>query len=169
MRAVHYGDTTTLIPDVMTYPASYAPGVTDMVSTFGHLYTWDATTNYNNTGTFVQGICPDGWHIPDGTETEYLLALFDAQELMSDDPQIRWIPQNGTDDYDFTFLPAGYYNSALNRYEGLFVRSYFWTTETDGNSVWYACEFGSTCGTIEIVPGDRRNGYSVRCVMDYIP
>lgn len=169
LRTVHYSNGTQSIPDVMTYPASYAPGVPDLLDSVGHLYTWNAATDYNNTGTFVQGICPNGWHIPDEVETEYLLALFEARELMSNSAQIRWVPDNGTDNYDFTFLPAGYYNAALNRYEGLFVKSYFWTTETDGSTIANACEFGSTCGTIEIVPGDRRNGYSVRCVMDYIP
>jgi len=166
MRTQHYGNGAS-VPNVMTYPASYAPGVADMAETFGNLYTWNAATNYNIVGTRMQGVCPDGWHIPDATETEYLLALFEAMELMSDDTQIRWIPENGTDDYGFSFLPAGYYSAGADRYEGLYVRSYFWTTETLGSTTAYACEFGSACGTIEIVPGDRSNGYSVRCVLNY--
>ncbi len=161
MRTLRYADRSA-VPNVMTYPASYAPGVTDVVDTYGHLYTWNAATNYNIVGTQMQGICPDGWHIPSETEMEYLLAIADAPELMSS----GWIPDIGTDDYGFSFLPAGYYNANLGRYEGLGVRAYFWTAEV-GGTIYHACEFGSACGTIEIVPTSQLNGFSVRCVLDY--
>ncbi len=166
MRTRHYTD-GSVVANVMTYPSQYAPAGTDVEETFGNLYTWDAATGYNISGTQMQGVCPNGWHVPTRTETEYLLANFDAKQLMSADTQIRWIPQNGTDDYGFAFFPAGYYNPGLNRYESMYVRAYFWTTETEGSTIAYACEFGSACGTIAIVPAERSSGFSVRCVSNY--
>lgn len=166
MRAPHY-DNGTDVPDVMTFPAEYSQGITDMAETFGHLYTWNAATNYNIVGTRMQGVCPTGWHVPNETEVEYLLANFESTALMSHDAQVRWLPTDGTDEYGFSFLPAGFYSALSSMYEGLYVRGYFWTTETDGSTIAYACEFGDACGNFEVVPGNRSTGYSVRCVMDY--
>ena len=41
-----------------------------MSQVFGRFYTWDETTGgiSSNDGTTVQGICPDGWHIPSDDE-----------------------------------------------------------------------------------------------------
>lgn len=166
MRTQHYADGTS-VPNVMTFPASYAPEVDDIEETFGHLYTWDAATQYNVSGTQMQGVCPNGWHVPTDGETEYLLSMFGAAELMSNDDQIHWLPTDGTDVYGFSFLPVGCYNAVSGLFEGLYVGSFFWTSETEDSIISHACEFGDACGTFEIVPGDRRNGYSVRCVLDY--
>lgn len=37
---------------------------------------------------------------------------------------------------------------------------------TPGSTIYHACEFGSGCGTIEIIPATAATGYSVRCVHD---
>ena len=41
-----------------------------MSQVFGRFYTWDEATGgiSSNDGTTVQGICPDGWHIPSDNE-----------------------------------------------------------------------------------------------------
>jgi len=161
LRTLHNSDMTD-IPDVMTYPSQYAPGITDMAETFGHLYTWNAAVN--NT---AQGICPPNWHIPTIEETAYVVSAFDASQLMSNDPNIHWIPSDGTDDFGFRFLPAGYYNSSLERYEGLFTRAYFWTTESVNSDIATAVQFGSACETSELSPERKDMGFSVRCVLNY--
>ena len=166
LRTLHYADGSS-VPSVLTFPASYAPGVADMAEAFGHLYTWEDATQYNVAATRMQGVCPDGWHVPTGEEVEYLLSMFESTELMSDDPQLHWLPADGTDDYGFSFLPAGAYSAVGDKYEGLYVYGCFWTTETEGSTIAHACRLGDACGSFEIVPGEKLNGYSVRCVLDY--
>ena len=109
----------------------------------------------------VQGICPDGWHIPDDGDFEDLMSRYEAEQLMSSTPG-NWL-EPGTDDIGFTLEPAGTFNPELDRFEYLHVKAYLWSY-TPGSTIFHACEFGSACGTIEIVPATGSTGYSVRCV-----
>ena len=159
------------IPNVMHYTAP-----TRAIDYNGNLYDWyavmDAADNGLNTtadietayaaGNSVQGICPTGWHVPTEAEMETLLSSFETNDLMSDG---QWIPDNGTNASGFNMLPSGYYNDALNRYEGKYTTAYFWVL-TPPSAVFHACEFGAACSTLEMVPGSLKMGYSVRCVLD---
>jgi len=74
--------------------------------------------------------------------------------------------QPGTSDIDgFNLEPGGYYNPELNRYEYLHVKTILWSYNP-GATIYHACEFGSACGTIEIIPTSAEAGHSVRCVHD---
>ena len=157
MRAVRYANGTA-IPDVMTYTAG-GYSTAELLSIFGHLYTWDAATQYNS----GQGICPTGWHIPTEAEMEYVMAAYDPEELMA---TTQWIPDIGTDISQFTMLPGGYYNHASGRYEDLLVRAYVWTVKEE-STVAIACLFGAACSTTEFMLSEKANGYSVRCVLNY--
>ncbi len=106
-----------------------------------------------------QGICPDGWHIPDDEDFADLMSHYEAEDLMSDE---HWLTP-GTDISGFGLEPAGVFNAELNRYEYLYVQTYLWSYEP-GAVVYHACQFGSSCGTIEIIPASAYNGFSVRCV-----
>lgn len=162
MAAVRYSDGTD-IPGVMVYPqGAYTY---DMANTFGRLYTWPAAANNGatNAAGFVQGICPDGWHLPTQTEAEHLMSAVEPTDLMTPD---YWLPQGGTNATDFGELPAGFYNAESGYYEGLLVKSYFWTTEPAGTT-HIACEFGAACGTLVATPAHSASGLSVRCVLDY--
>lgn len=157
LRTLRYANTVD-VPDVMTYTAA-GYSSSDLLEVFGHLYKWDAATQYNN----GQGICPNGWHIPTESEMEYIIAAYDPEELMA---TTHWIPDVGTDITSFTLLPGGRYNSVLNRYEDLLVRAYLWTIKEDG-SFAVACMFGAACSTTQFYSSERNNGYSVRCILDY--
>ena len=107
----------------------------------------------------VQGICPDGWHIPDDEDFADLMAHWEGEELNAVE---HWLTP-GTNISGFTMEPGGCYNAELNRYEYLLVRGYLWSY-TPGSTVVHACEFGSACGTVEFSPATMETGYSVRCV-----
>lgn len=162
MAAVRYSDATD-IPGVMVYPQGNFPY--DMTNTFGRLYTWPAASNngLTNADGFVQGVCPAGWHLPTQAEAEHLMSVVEPTDLMTPD---YWLPQGGTNATDFGELPAGFYNAESGYYEGLLVKSFFWTTEPAGTS-YIACEFGSACGTLVTIPAHTASGLSVRCVLDY--
>jgi len=63
------------------------------------------------TGT-IQGICPEGFHIPSPTEAEQLIRAIGgkcrtAQKLKAKNS--GWEINDGTDEFGFAALPAGYY------------------------------------------------------------
>jgi len=64
LRSLHYADGST-IEEVYVYDDNESNA-----ATFGRLYTWNAVSN---TGKSVQGICPEGWHIPSKSECETLI------------------------------------------------------------------------------------------------
>ncbi|MBR3467271.1 MAG: fibrobacter succinogenes major paralogous domain-containing protein, partial [Bacteroidales bacterium] len=157
LRTEHYADNTD-VPNIMTYSAAgYSPS--DLLDVFGHLYTWNAATQYNS----GQGICPDGWHIPTDAEMEYVIATYTPEELMA---TTQWLPIPGTDISQFTLLPGGRYNSTYGLYENLLVNSYVWTIREESTHA-IACMFGAACGTSEFISSEKANGHSVRCVLNY--
>ena len=155
LRTELYADGTP-VPDVLTYPN------TDL-DTYGHLYLYDAATgHYTPRGDTVQGICPDGWHLPTYDKVVELMQHYEAADLMA---TTNWL-NPGNDSSGFTMQPGGYYTPVGHTpYQMLLVMGYFWAY-TPGSSVNYACEFGSACGTMELVPAPADMGYSVRCLKD---
>ena len=159
LRAEIYSD-GTVIPNVMNLPSELFPGI-NIVEDLGHLYTWNAATNYNTAQG--QGACPDGWHIPTEEEMNYVMTQYEPTSLMTED---YWVPTGGTDDYGFSVLPGGYYNAASGKYERTLINSYFWTVKEAG-LVAISCMFGEACSTMVMGPELKENGFSVRCVLNY--
>ncbi|MBI9067305.1 MAG: hypothetical protein JEZ09_08435 [Salinivirgaceae bacterium] len=85
--------------------------------TYGVLYTWSTAMNGEDTSTLnpsgVQGVCPDGWHLPSYTEWEelidYLGGFSVAGGKLKEVDTILWISPNygATNESGFSALPAG--------------------------------------------------------------
>ena len=63
----------------------YCPdGDSANVAEYGYLYNWNAVAHSvaNNGNQHVQGVCPDGWHIPALTEWEELFGYLEGQSAM---------------------------------------------------------------------------------------
>lgn len=187
MRTTRYvGSTTTITPAPMQYPGT-EQHPEDTI--YGKLYTYSAATGITTPAptpmpspmaapgsrmlrsgsgggapSQVQGICPAGWHVPDDEDFVDLMAHYDeAQGLMTTE---YWLTtQDNTNSTDFSLVPSGMYNANLERYEYLYVQAYLWSY-TPESTIYHTCQFGSACGTIEIIPATAANGYSVRCVRD---
>ena len=159
------------------------------VSSYGLLYNWKAvmwnssSSSANPSG--VQGICPDGWHVPSdaewteltdyvssrseyvcGNDKEYIakaLASTEEWENHDEDCAVGNIP-NSNNATGFSALPAGYYGGDYY-YFGCDV--YFWSaTESDDNDAYgrnLDCHYADV---YRYNYYDRNNGFSVRCVRD---
>lgn len=189
LRTTHYADGTSV---------SYVNPSTSEAETqvFGLLYTWNAAMHGTNSSASdanpsgVQGICPDGWHLPSNAEftqmTDFLAhdnenccngnTTYVAKALASNE---NW--QNSTTECAvgndlstnnkslFNAQPAGrYYN---NSYYEMFQRSWFWTTSYFHNNYsgpYYWCLRYDSGGEENSYMSS--NGYSnylsVRCVKD---
>ena len=107
-RTTKYADGTDVTPAPMTYGTP--------VTTYGYLYNYYAATKTTpptrSTRAAVadgQGICPDGWHIPDDEDFADLMSHYEAEDLMSDQ---HWLTP-GTNVAGFGLEPAGMYNAEL--------------------------------------------------------
>ena len=100
----------------------------------------------------VQGICPDGWHVPTITEYKQLEAWFTETETKKSDVNfVLSKRENGNYNPDTGYSDRGNFD-------------YFWTsTEIDGTkaSVWKINNDENS-----FIENEKRNGSSVRCVKD---
>ena len=128
---------------------------------YGRLYKWAA----------AKSVCPSGWHLPSKTEWE---TMFDSvggssiagSKLKStfgwDDFEGK--SGNGTDDFGFSALPAGYWKSGgYYNLKGISAR--FWSSTKLYDNAYFMYLYYANDG---VNLGDDSNGYgfSVRCVKD---
>ena len=127
----------------------------------------------------VRGICPQGWHVPTKAEFEILINVADGGEYIAGSTLKstsgwKWdwrsdLDGNGTDDYAFSALPAGFRNNGGQPFgfflqEGFFAD--FWSsTEHNSDAYHMYLEYGNYNVYLSY-DSDKNYGYSVRCVKD---
>jgi len=137
-------------------------------TTYGGLYQWDETMQYSTTPG-VQGICPEGWHIPTAAEFETLQIAVsnDGNSLHSDGNALKAIGQGtgegvGTNTSGFSAILAGYGHSG--HFGNLDLMAFFWSSN-DGGDPSGALYLG--LGKLSILYGnEKEDGFSVRCLKD---
>jgi uncharacterized protein (TIGR02145 family) len=153
--------------------------------TYGGLYQWNEMMGYTTTAG-VQGICPEGWHVPSDAEWTALTTYISSQPeyLCSSNTSyiakalaatINWNSSSNTcavgnnpsvnNSTDFTGLPGG------SRYadEGFYdigTYGYFWSsTETSPANAWTrGLLYGSA--NLNRSNGTKGFGFGVRCLRD---
>jgi len=197
LKSTHYADGTAMVNgtgvgdifnDSFTkYYFAYNDNE-DFVPIYGRLYTWAAVINGESveqtTSTRVQGVCPDGWHVPDDAEWKKLeryLGMTDRESdltgwrgtneglMLRETGTSHWFDYTdyipGTNTSGFTALPAGSrsYNGSFN---DLMRRANFWSaTENIGSFAWCRRMYynGSEVFRYDDI---KTRAYSVRCVKD---
>ena len=182
LRTTKYADNTVITP-------LYAPNNAGTnVATYGYLYNWSSvmhgafSSNANPSG--VQGICPNGWHVPSDAEWTQLTDYVSSQNEYvcgNDNTQIAkamaaatgWNSttvncaignnQDNNNITEFSAIPAGYYHG-VNEGFGNFVD--FWSsTERTENIAWLRL-FAYDYTNVAIDGNNKSYGFSVRCVRD---
>lgn len=153
----------------------------DNCEIFGGLYEWNEVMQYT-TEEGVQGICPEGWHIPTDDEWKILEGTVDSQFPVGSQvwdisgwrgfdaghhlkSTTLWDNGNGNDTYGFKALPAG--TLPINPiWTGLNDAGDFWTSSMVGT--WYArarALSGSDDGVSRLYRS-KGYGFSLRCLKD---
>lgn len=151
--------------------------------TLGRLYTWATAVGKSEDecgrehrcalpDKDIQGVCPDGWHIPSNNEfwdlTRAVGRDVAGKMLKSSSGWLEYkedIPGDGEDAVGFTALPAGYrYNKG--GYSHLTSHAYFWssTEANDNHGHYLRLDFYPDSAAIYYYYKDE--AYSVRCLMD---
>ncbi len=150
---------------------------TDGCAKYGRLYTWavamdSATTGCGDSveceaaGGRVQGICPDGWHLPSRAEWDVLFAAVGGSSVAGAALKASsgWDNVNGSDAYGFSALPSGGWTSVKGT-SGAGAVAYFWSSSQ--STLYRALSVLLNYGDGGLyLPQDMGNGYAVRCVKD---
>ena len=148
---------------------SYYKNDTLIGQKMGALYTWEEAMNYGlpNAHSVVQGICPDGWHLPSNSEWEQLCAFLDPSgSYTADGWSGKDIALVLIDSSQNTFHSKFAGNAVSNWYFYLNNMSYYWTsTKYSSASAYYRC-LSKDSKKIYKGAGDIKIGMSVRCIKD---
>lgn len=152
-----------------------AAKATENYATYGVLYNWTAAMNgaessdANPSG--VQGICPDGWHLPSDAEwtqlTDYLGGEDVAGGKLKEAGTTHWADPNAgaNNESGFTALPGGlrYSNGGFYNIGG----DGSWWSSTEGNTsnAWYR-DLGYSNSDVNRDYDGKSVGFSVRCLRD---
>ena len=139
---------------------------------YGRLYNWYAVDD-------SRGLCPTGWHVPTDGEWMTMEMALGMSEAEANGTGYRGADQgtqmktgygwynggNGTNSSGFSGLPGGgrYYYFGYFGDAGSFGN--WWSSSPNGSSEWYR-GLSSGNGSVSRFSGDRRSGFSVRCVQD---
>ncbi|MCK4662604.1 MAG: hypothetical protein KAT68_07050 [Bacteroidales bacterium] len=161
----------------------YYDNSTTNSDTYGTLYTWAAimngATSNDANPSGVQGVCPDGWHIPSDDEWKELEMYLGMSQSEADAIGYRgtdegdklkvtngWYSNgNGTNSSGFTVLPAGYRNDD-GAFFGLGYTAFFWSsTEYSSSNAWRRT-LGFSISGVHRINSCKNLGFSARCLKD---
>ena len=184
LKSTHYADGTE-IEEQWAYNNDEA-----LAHTYGRLYNWAAmmhgaaSSNSNPSG--VQGICPDGWHVPSDSEwqelemtlgmttaeansTGYRGSHGEGRKLKETDEAFLWdvnTSSNGTNNSGFTALPGGEAWPEYEDFEGLTLTAKFWSSTESSSSEAWCRRLGYGSANVYRNYYDKMQGCSVRCLQD---
>ena len=194
LRTIHYANGDAIgAGDIATYSSS-SPYCYKFKNLKGLLYNWPAVMNYQASSlknpSGVQGVCPDGWHVPSYTEWQSLIMYigdqspyfcereyWTAKSLAS---KTGWEKsdklcavgnnQSKNNATGFNAYPTGYcYFTGLSvSWEDEKYGAYFWTSTKSNEKE----DFAYTFWLSHKRPDEKFYGYyksaglSVRCVRD---
>ena len=164
----------------------YPNGNAANVTSYGYLYNWAAAMHASGSSSSnpsnVQGVCPEGWHLPSNAEWTQLLNYVRSKsefQCNGNNNNIAKALSSGTgwqtsttacavgndlslnNQTGFSAMPAGTYNG--NYYIG--GSTDFWSsTEKDG-TIAYSIYLSSNSATAMSVIPEKKYAYSVRCIL----
>jgi len=159
---------------------------TSNYATYGVLYNWPATmagaSSSSTQPSGVQGVCPDGWHLPSDAEWNELEMYQGINQADADNEGWRGTDEGGkiketgtthwnspntgaTNESGFTALPGGtryYYGTSvyIRRYGG------WWSSTESKTSYAWARGMYYDYSTVSRYYYGKTYGFSVRCVRD---
>ena len=194
LRTTHYANGTAIAAGSTTSTTvayRYRPdNNANYVTTYGYLYNWKAVMHTSSSSSsnpsWVQGICPTGWHVPSDAEWLQLINYVSSrsQYRCSNNSENIAKALAGTTGWNsstntcavgntpsqnnatgFSALPAGgYYGS----YVSPGSNAYFWSATESGSSssMAYIYNLNTNSAYVDRDDNSKMGAYSVRCVKD---
>lgn len=149
---------------------------------YGGLYQWAEMVQYYNGATdstnfnppptgHLQGICPDGWHLPTEAEWDELFTnlngISSAGGKMKEEGTKHWYTPNSsaTNESGFTALPAGLTHGGCY-YDNLTFTCNYWTLTEIYTLAVRSYQLLNNSGWVGWMDPPKTLGVSVRCLKD---
>jgi uncharacterized protein (TIGR02145 family) len=148
----------TILQSDNCFPEKYCYGdnISECYSN-GGLYHWDELMNYEENGT-LQGICPDGWHVPAESEWMNLVAWYGGPGVAGDSLKLQ-----GFRRFNGNFAGMRY---ADHVYQFAGQSGMFWSSTSLPNSKVLAFGIQQVTKSVSRYPSSPANAFSVRCIKD---
>jgi uncharacterized protein (TIGR02145 family) len=172
-----YGYDGTNVTDAKAHMAWTGSETENVYAKYGVLYNWPAAmtatgasapaASNNANPSIVQGVCPDGWHVPSDAEWAELELLSGMPEYHTTTTGWRHAPVDASGGFR---LFAGNYDDATMAYHKIGVDTYIWTSTLQNATEALFRNFY----TLERTSINRfyysvGTGFSVRCVLNSVP
>ena len=200
LRAKHYPNGDTIMRGegrALSYTDPYRYSPTNHVALNGYLYNWTALMHgeaaSNNNPSGVQGICPNGWHVPSRAEWEQLINYCSSQSEFTCNGSSNNIAKSLAADHSwnlsdvecavgndlnsnnytgFSAIPVGYYS--LTDYPDVVgecfdsgVSALYWCSSVYNYQFADGAYFTNDGSSVSVTDEDAYClGISVRCVKD---
>ena len=155
-------------------------------NSYGALYTFAAAVNGtpHDGSNHVQGVCPNGWHVPSDEEWKTLETYLGMSQTEADDDGWRgtneggklketgtnnWVSPNtgATDEVGFTALPGGHRRFDSGEFGNIGIYGNWWSSSESNNSnAWYRVLYSENAN-IYRTNYNKSYGFCVRCIKDY--
>lgn len=178
-RTIKIGEQVWMAENLRYLGLNFRYFINDSTEKYGSLYSWGeavATPDGDFSWLFrsfpIQGVCPDGWHVPNESEVETLKikssGAFFGKPRLSRILRAKsgWMDSelNGEDLFGFRALPSGYgmpeHEIIAQGYGG-----YFWLSE-ESNLFYNEAKFFTALTNWPVQENEKLRGRSVRCVKD---
>jgi uncharacterized protein (TIGR02145 family) len=146
---------------------------------YGGLYDWDEMMQYSSLSG-IQGICPNGWHLPTDAEWCALTTFLDstvncnilgssgtdAGGKLKETGTIHWASPNtgGTNESGFTGLGAGDRHD-LGGFWNLSQGAFYWSSSESSSLEAIDRHIAWTSALVNRMPALKTAGFSVRCLL----
>lgn len=143
---------------------------------YGKLYDWTSAMGIDESyasDTWTgfdfphQGICPDGWHLPNKGEFESLVAFAGGASLAGGQLKSKsgWLNNgNGTDNFGFSAHPGGQKQSSTNvSFSNAGNYGIWWSSTGAGDAVAYVVQMLYANSAASVNSANKKFGFSVRC------
>ncbi len=140
---------------------------------YGAFYTRSAALNGDGSSTSnpsgIQGVCPDGWHIPSNAEWK-VLSDYRYSTVLKEPGTVHWLPPSeSNNESGFTAFGAG----KRSGFNGTFIefkeRGNWWLTDIytyNGKAYSFYIGYSNALDKGTTYANLFNNGHSVRCVKD---
>jgi uncharacterized protein (TIGR02145 family) len=180
LRSTIYADSTVMIAGSGDISGNYTTRYyftynnnSSLAETYGCLYTWAAVMkgasaiDANPSG--VQGVCPDGWHVPSDSEWKELESFLkmSAGDLINfswrGTDQGTRLKEGGDTGFEATM---GGQRRCTGGYQDLDSFGNYWSTTDDGGTSAYYRKLGALDARVWRSGLEKCYGLSVRCIKD---
>ena len=192
LKTTRYSDGTSISLGSSTSTSTayryYPNGNSSNVSTYGYLYNWKAVMRNSSSSSAnpsgVQGICPNGWHVPsdaewtqltdyESSQSEYVCGSNNTNIAKALASSTGWSSSSNTcavgnnssanNATGFSAVPAGFYSGG---YASFGSGAYFWSATQGSSTYAYIRYLYYHNADVGRAYADKSYGYSVRCLRD---